>query len=239
MCLLRFTFHLKEKKTFRFEFVCQKPFCLSFLCGRGCKITVMISQPTVSSHCEPWVLLEHFSAFSSKQEKQNKTSMHQVHEQWETQPVAILPWDAQWGTQHPARGGSDTSLLRSTSRLVPEPAGAAAPTCCQAVSLPFDRSTFKLKLTHLQVFTYVLSKYIWLRKLPYFTTFFSSFFSLACWSWSFSLLSVLLNDSYSPQYLFHNLKCIYASLLKNGKRILCVPHARPKFNITEEELKNH
>lgn len=68
--LVTFYFSSQGKKTFRFEFVCQKPFCLSFLCGRGCKITVKISQPTVSSHYEPWVLLEHFSAFSLN--KKNK-----------------------------------------------------------------------------------------------------------------------------------------------------------------------
>lgn len=53
------------------------------------------------------------------------------------------------------------------------------------------------------------------------------------------MLSVLLNDSYSPRRLRGDLKCIYTALLKNEKRILCVPCIRPKSNLTEEELKNY
>lgn len=62
MCLLHFTFHLKEKKTIRFQDRLSETFLLVFPLRRGYKTTVGIPWPTVSSHCEPGLLLEHFNA---------------------------------------------------------------------------------------------------------------------------------------------------------------------------------
>lgn len=57
MCLLHFTFHLKEKNHLVLSVRNLFP-CLSSV--KGGEIPAELSQPTVSSCCDPGVLLEHF-----------------------------------------------------------------------------------------------------------------------------------------------------------------------------------
>lgn len=62
------TFYFSSQGKNPLGFVCQKPFpCLSSV--KGGEIPAELSQPTVSSRCDPGVLLQHFCFLQTRKIK--------------------------------------------------------------------------------------------------------------------------------------------------------------------------
>lgn len=134
---------------------------------------------------------------------------------------------------HTAGPGLSELVSHSVSQW---PWGCTRSTACHQPSL--TPTCFWIKI-HPSLSFYLRTLAVYLTKKASMFHYFFPFFKFVWWSWSFPLLSALLNDSYSPHRLSYNLKCIYTPLLKNGKRILCELCVKPKCNATEKELQKY
>lgn len=179
--------------------------------------------------------------------------MQQIHEKWEIKPAAILLWDAQWGTQHPAQGGRTPPFSTARpgwhpTRRVPQQ-GCTQQAACSTRLLPGSESSFtltcfgRLRNTWIKIhpspsfYLHTLAVYL-IKKACTLQYFFLPFFSwyvgvgLFLWSLYYWMTATALNASPITWNVF-------ILLFWKMKRILCVPCIRPKSNWGRtEELLN-